>query len=73
MRHHVGLGHADVERALLIHRCDAGFQSAGRCQVGIDGDHRRVARKDLHRAGDDFGGAIFLCIDRSVGNSAASY
>jgi hypothetical protein len=36
---------ADVQRAPLIHRSDAGLEAARRRQVGVNRDDARIARK----------------------------
>ncbi len=50
----------DVQRAPLIDRGHARFEPARRRQIGIDRHDARVAREDLHRAGDDIAGRVFL-------------
>ena len=66
--HHVGFGDADVQRAALVDRGDAGFEAARRRQIGVDRYHRRVPREDLHRGSDDVAGRVLF---RGVEHAAA--
>ena len=70
--HHVGLGDADVQRAPLIHGSHAGFETAGRCEIGVDRHHARIAREDFHRSSDDVARRHTVWRDRETGSCAAS-
>src|ERR1700733_1838086 len=58
--HHVCLCYTYIESPLLIDGGDTSLKTAGRCQVGVDGDDAAIAGKYFHCRGDDLRRTVLL-------------